>query len=353
MKQMRNSNFEILRIISMIMIIAHHYVVRGLTTIELEYSFNRYIAGFLSLGGKLGVTVFILISGYFMVDSKFTLSKLLKLIGEVWFYSVSIGLLFIFVLPTSTPIGLKSCIKMCFPIAYDAYWFMTAYVILMCISPLLNIIISNIDETMHKKILLVATMILYVVPTILPRAHYGLSVNFGQCVIIYMYAGYIKKYVDMTNKGWKKHLLMAIVLYLIVVFSNVLLIFLGNYLEVGIFTQNSEHLAKLYSPFILIAGIELFIAFAKMKAYQNRVINVLANATLGIYLIHDNNLFREYLWGMLCKNPEWYASKYMLLHAIISILAVYVVCTIIDLLRQATVEKIYLSIINKLLEMRR
>lgn len=74
-KQERNSNFEILRIISMIMIIAHHYAVHGFVSNDLEYSFNRYIVGILSLGGKLGNTIFILISGYFMVNSRITKKK--------------------------------------------------------------------------------------------------------------------------------------------------------------------------------------------------------------------------------------------------------------------------------------
>lgn len=92
----RNSNIEILRIISMFLIVLHHYAVHGLGTTELKlaYLLNRYVATILSLGGKLGVTIFVLISGYYMCKSKITLKKLLILALEVFFYSSLIYIAF-------------------------------------------------------------------------------------------------------------------------------------------------------------------------------------------------------------------------------------------------------------------
>lgn len=71
----------------MILIVASHYAVHGFNIAELDYPLNRYVVSILSLGGKLGVSCFFLISGYFMVRLNITWHKLVKLIGEVWFYS--------------------------------------------------------------------------------------------------------------------------------------------------------------------------------------------------------------------------------------------------------------------------
>lgn len=89
----RNSNIEILRIISMILIIMHHFSTHGMGD-ELTYSFNRYVIAITNLGGKLGATLFVLVSGYYMCKSKITGRKLAKLFGEVFFYSSSIFLIF-------------------------------------------------------------------------------------------------------------------------------------------------------------------------------------------------------------------------------------------------------------------
>ena len=83
----RLSNFELLRIISMILIVSSHYVLhapeftKGLTV-------NKYILDFISLGGKIGVNCFILITGFFLVKSEFKLDKFIKLIMEVFTYSI-------------------------------------------------------------------------------------------------------------------------------------------------------------------------------------------------------------------------------------------------------------------------
>lgn len=102
----RNSNVELLRIACMILIVLHHYGVYGFDALELPHTLNRYVVSFCSLGGKIGVACFMLISGYYMVYSKFTLRKLVKLAAEAWFYSVGIGLLFLTVLEPAGPIGL-------------------------------------------------------------------------------------------------------------------------------------------------------------------------------------------------------------------------------------------------------
>lgn len=90
-EKVRNSNLEILRIVSMILIIMHHYVVHGqFAWTANNICANKIILEILSLGGKLGVNCFVLITGYFMIQTKTNWKKLLKIILEVWFYSVSI-----------------------------------------------------------------------------------------------------------------------------------------------------------------------------------------------------------------------------------------------------------------------
>lgn len=86
--KVRNSNLEILSIISMILILFHHFYYNN---INLEYSnlkINQFINQFLSSVSKIGVNCFVLITGYFMIESKFKIEKLLKLYGQILFYSI-------------------------------------------------------------------------------------------------------------------------------------------------------------------------------------------------------------------------------------------------------------------------
>lgn len=90
----RDSSFELLRIFSMLLIVMHHYSVHGGFDFMIPFNLNLYFVQCLDMGGKLGVNLFVLISGYFLCRSEFRLKRIIKLELEVIFYSLIIGLLF-------------------------------------------------------------------------------------------------------------------------------------------------------------------------------------------------------------------------------------------------------------------
>ncbi len=92
----RQSNIELLRIIAMFLIIAHHYAIHsGFNFSTTAITINRLWVQFLQIGGKIGVNVFILIFGYFLIYSKtIKTTKILKLWGTVLFYSYTFLILF-------------------------------------------------------------------------------------------------------------------------------------------------------------------------------------------------------------------------------------------------------------------
>lgn len=63
--KVRNSNLEILRIIAIIMIIMHHYAIYRGFIWENSIAVNRIIVNIFQMFGKLGVCLFIIISGFF------------------------------------------------------------------------------------------------------------------------------------------------------------------------------------------------------------------------------------------------------------------------------------------------
>lgn len=90
--KVRSSNFELLRILSMCMIIGAHYVYHGGLLSE-GTALNQVFASFLRIGGKLGVTIFVLIGAYFLSVQEFKSERIIKLFFETAFYSVLIYLL--------------------------------------------------------------------------------------------------------------------------------------------------------------------------------------------------------------------------------------------------------------------
>ena len=81
-KKHRDSNIELYRILVMLLIVAHHYVVNSGLIYDMNNvaisSRNVYFSLF-GMWGKIGINCFVLITGYYMCTSKITLYKFLKL----------------------------------------------------------------------------------------------------------------------------------------------------------------------------------------------------------------------------------------------------------------------------------
>ena len=93
----RLSNLELFRILSMLLIVAHHYVVNS--GVQSLYDFkvitgNMVFLQFLGFGGKMGINCFTLLTGYFMARSALKPEKLIRLWAEVIFYTILINLAF-------------------------------------------------------------------------------------------------------------------------------------------------------------------------------------------------------------------------------------------------------------------
>ena len=92
-KAPRQSNIELLRIVAMIMIIAHHFSFHGGFKFSSDtITATRFWVQFLLIGGKIGVNIFMLISGYFLVSARsLKTNKVLKLWLQIFTYSVGIN----------------------------------------------------------------------------------------------------------------------------------------------------------------------------------------------------------------------------------------------------------------------
>lgn len=72
MEEKRISNIEVLRVMSMFAIILHHYYAHGDFLINGVFTINEIIVQLLSSGGKIAVDIFVIISGFFLVEKRFS-----------------------------------------------------------------------------------------------------------------------------------------------------------------------------------------------------------------------------------------------------------------------------------------
>lgn len=236
-----------------------------------------------------------------------------------------------------------------FPILNSHYWFVTAYIILMILSPYFNKLILTLNHKEYHNLLISIIVIFVVLQGGLPNVFPGMS-N-GRLIpvfIMYFIAGYIKRFRTEKKNNANKHFSMAIIFYILLFTSFYLITYSGVKLGDQSILDLRYFYRVLNSPFVVVICTELFIGTIESEIVYSNVINKIAGCTFGVYLIHTNRLMD----GLLRKCFPIYREQrsiYILLYSILGVITIYVCCTIIDFVRNKTVDKLWNKILDKYL----
>ncbi len=246
----------------MIFIITHHWARHGFEDITLLTSnINTYLIYSGTIFGEIGVDIFILISAYFMINSKFSFKKLLTLSGEVWFYSIGILLLFLTILKPTIPINAHFLMRSFFPITQSHYWFITGYILLMLFSPFLNRLIKNLNKTSHLKLILMMTLIWCVLPMVT-----GFSTTYNAMilfVLLYFIGSFIRLHINLSKLNGKKLALSFIVSLLVSMILYCGISYVHLITDSDIIFNLSTYFWSANSIFIVISPLSLFLIFLR------------------------------------------------------------------------------------------
>lgn len=330
MNKQRNSSLELLRIICMFLIIIHHYFIHGGYDLMMynNLSFEIIFLQVISLFGKTSCLIFAIISGYFLIEasSEKNYKRIIKLIIEMLFYSILIWfIVYIFKL---TPITINDTIKSFFPMFYGN-WYVRYYILLCILVPYLNKILLNLEKKVFLKLIITLLIIWSVFPTFTNA--WDLS-QLDFFIIMYLIGAYIKLHFNNEVKYSNKiYLVIGLLFASFFVVSTLLLDILGYFTNNNLFINNATYFSSLNSIFSVGCAIFIFIYFSNI-IFNNRIINILSSSTLGIYLIHDNELIRPYIWTILSSNNKYIDFPYF--HLLIKVFLVFSLCFLIDFIRK-------------------
>ncbi len=336
----RRSNLELLRIVSMILIVAHHYSVHG-GFILPNMNFNKVFIQILSLGGKLGVDCFVLITGYFMIQSKFRLEKAVKLWAQIWFYSVLfMGIFYGF---GFAEFQLEMFIKSIMPITYSMYWFATTYLVLYILTLFLNPAIKRMSRKQHLALIWTLGTLWSILPTF-TNGDFGYS-SLGLFVLLYFIGSYFRLHPSKWTNQCARSFLFGIIMYGIIIAFVFLIDFLS--VEFPELAGNETYLAGENKVTTILCAIGLFLGFKNLKMAYHPWLNRFASSMFSVYLIQENYFIHPMLWKEWFRNRMYSWSSRLWIHAIVCILIVIVVGVIIDQLRIFLIEKPIFSQLQK------
>lgn len=343
--KIRNSSIELLRIIVMVMIVFSHFAVHGgFTSSATVITFPRLWFNLMVMGGKLGVDVFVIISGYFLIDNDtgfFKLRKIAKFWGQVFFYSIV--LFIIGGLAGITDMSIKSLVKAFMPISYQAWWFASTYFVLYLLHPFLNKWLRGLSQSLYQRLILLLVVCWSIIPTVTKLFYEGN--NLLWFITLYAIAGYIKLY-GLNEKFTTKHYFVFWLICSVITYSSsvVIMLLAGKSESFPLYVTYFFEQEKITT---LLTAVSLFMIFATLKLNYHKWINVIASATFGVYLIHDSNLLRPLIWLKLFKNAQYQDSALLIPYSIGAVIAVYVTCSLIDLLRLYIIEKPFMMLLKR------
>lgn len=337
-KTYRNSNFEILRILAILFIIVSHYSFHG------GFSFGAHIIPpaneimlRFSVLGNLGVDIFIIISGYFLVYSKkVNPIKLISLIAQVWTYSFLIYV--IFVVTGKEQFSVLNFAKSCLPLTTSKYWFATAYILFLVLSPFINRMLTGLSKREYQCYLFTMIVILCIIPTI--TTFTPLNNEFTRFLLVYSLGAYLRIWPIEYNNVKK--------IGFFLVLGNLFIMLLASFVYVlvpslGKIISDWGRFFQPWSFTVLGASVGLLMPASSFKEHNNRVINSIAGCTFGIYLLHDNPITREFLWNDVFKNATYEQSSSLALHMLLAVGGVFIIGLCVEFIRQKTLEKVVIK----------
>ena len=324
----RNSSIELLRIIAMFMILAHHFIVHnGYDVLKLPLGperifFQLVMAG----GGKVGVVIFFSISAWFFLDKEQTIKSNLKRVWimerELLFWSLI--LVTFYLVFDRADLGMKLMVKSVMPLSMGVWWYATAYAIFLALFPFLAKGLKALGREYHLA-LATTVLVIWGLTSFIPGM-VRISDGFFGFIYLFILISAYKWYMEpfTTRQVWLM-IGTGLGFFLLYTCASITLSLLGH--DMGIYITSDWRLP------VIMVGFGMFLLFDRVT-FHSRVINRIAQSAFAVYLITDYVASEKLLWIRLFNLQDLYQQPFAILQILGILLAIYAACTLIDFIRQ-------------------
>lgn len=327
MQKVRKSNFELLRIIAMIMVVTLHYMGHGGALDNTrQFSLNFYYANFVESFSIYAVNLYVLISGYFLCGTDFGYNRVLKIWLQIFFYSTFLWVVLVAV--GYIPLSMKALVKVLLPVISNQYSFATAYVVLLLLVPFLNKLINGLDRVQYRRLIITMFVFFVVLGVGFPLST-SINSYFLNFVFLYFLAAYFRRFGFVRLNKY---------VYLAGYVVSSLAIFGGRMLAYRAGSRFYQDMFLDYHFVLVVVGASCLFLFIKEVELQSRLINKISGLTFGVYLIHDNIHVRSILYSRILKTGLIHRTSIFIPASIITITGTFAVYCLIEYARKRAFE---------------
>lgn len=283
----RQQNFELLRIIAMFMIVVSHVITHYIMEADMEVSgVNNFLLTLLRAIIYVCVNVYIIITGYFSINSKQL--KIKKIINVAMLPGfISAILLIVLMVFGAIDFNIWRILGKLFATFRGEYWFISNYFALYLFIPFLNKVIHRISKKEFQHFLFLLTMVGVVWPFFVVNEEI-ISFNSGFSLIFFFYLYFVGAYLRLYGAFFKdltrnQYLMGYLTLALV---TGVLQFILP---DVDFLSYNG--------PFEFTMSYFIFMYIRNVKVRSVKI-NTIAAYTLSVYLVHEQAEIREFIWNL-------------------------------------------------------
>lgn len=336
----RQANVEALRLLAMMMVVSLHYLGKGEILGRLNGPLlpKDYAAWLLESFSIAAVNVYVLISGYFLVETKFRIKRVISLVLQILFYTCLIPVILILTGALSpgdlTLYDLWQCI---FPIHMKQYWFMSAYVVMFLFTPVLNAAVHALTREQLQAVIGLMLCIESLGKTVIPAKLALDSEGYDAIwfMTVYLIAAYIRLYgipfLEKKNRAEACYILACLGIY------GLLMLIRGLYFVTGRFEDFMKSPTGYNHLLTIGAAVALFYVFKnrEFEKEDSRAASFICGAapySLGVYLLHEQ-MYVRFEWPFLLGADRCTSVGALVWHWALAIVTVMVCGLAADCLR--------------------
>ena len=341
MKESRNYGIDLLRVLSMFSVILLHSLGQGGIVYRAAPGTIQYNVGWaLEIVCSCAVDIFALISGYVSYTGQkksVNYSNLVIIWLQVVFLGAAATILGRIMIPEA--VTKYDLLVSLFPVSNGLYWYLTAYMGLFAVMPLLNVAILRSSESLLRKEFVVVFLVFSIYNTFTNRFTLNKGYCFAWICIVYMLGAIIKKCRLGENLKNSRILLGIIFLYIITWLWKI-----GDvhFQVMNITVKNTVLTGPYTSPTLLGASVLYLILFSRIEIKGNgkKVVAFFASSAFAAYILNTHPFIWKYIITDRLKDYLNRPIISLVAAVFLFSLGFFIICILIDKIRICVFKKL-------------
>ena len=334
----RDSNLELMRIVLMLAIVAHHMAVNSgffYSMSPTDLSAQAFFIKIWGMWGKTAINSFVLITGWFMCTSRLTWKKYVRLLAQVYFWGIVVWLALCVIYRAWPELDDFVTIVIA-PLKYINGSFVASFLAMYLMIPFLNRLVGSLDRDAHLRLLALLLLIHTVATTFLdaPKAFS----EFAWLCSVYLLAAYLRLHRPAWTEDRPLVSRLCLASIALSIMSVIVFMLINNAAETTVI--DAYHLVSDSGKLLaLTTGLLMFLWFKGLRLPRSKAINAVSATVFGVLLIHaHSDAMRALLWGSggIFDVRHMYETCGLwgfALRSAAAVAIVFTVCSLCDMLR--------------------